>query len=105
MTKAERSARAQAIVADPTLPDDELAVIAKVRGSTLHKPLSTVFTLFRNQDREILGNPATDFPTTQFTRGRLSMLSDLVLLLEDEAPKAYDNRRQAAERKSSEPKS
>ena len=103
-SKRARSERAAKVTEDPLLTDDELALLARVRGSPLHKALSLAFTLLRNQEHPKLLDPSLDHPSTQFVRGRLTMLSDIVLLLEEEAPRRYDERRKAAEHKPSEPR-
>ncbi len=68
---------------------EELALLAGVAGSPLHEPLSRVFTAYRNLSQEALLDPATDHDRTQYHRGRLSLLADLVLLLEQEAKAEY----------------
>ncbi len=94
----------KALVQDPAITDEELRSLATVRGSAFHKALSVAFTLLRNASRDKVLDPTIDFPTTQFHRGRLEMLSDIVLLLEEEAPRRYDDARKAAEKKSPESK-
>lgn len=72
---------------------DELRALATVRGSIHHKALSKAFTMLRDRDREVLFDPATPPDRTQYVRGRLSLLADLVLLLEQEAPRRYEEAR------------
>ena len=82
------------------LADDELRVLATIRGSAQHKALSVAFTRLRNGSSPHLLDPRVDFDMTQYHRGRLSMLADIVLLLESEAPRRYE---EARNRKQQEP--
>lgn len=83
--------------------DEELRALASVRGSALQKPLSKALTMFRNAEHGPLLSADTPFDRTQYVRGRLSMLRDLVLLLEEDAPRAYDARKARKPSKDSPP--
>lgn len=98
--KRPRSPVAAAVVEDPKIGDDELRLLATVRGSALHKALSTAFTLLRNQEHPKLLDASLDHAATQLVRGRLQMLADIVLLLEEEAPRRYEESRKAAHKPS-----
>lgn len=76
--------------AEASWTQDELRALATVRGSIHHKALSKAFTALRDRDRDVLYDPATPPERTQYVRGRLAMLADLVLLLEEEAPRRYE---------------
>ena len=97
------NAHRRRIIEDPEWTLDELRALASVRGSALHKPLSRVLTAMRNLSQASLLDDATDFATTQYHRGRLRVIADLVALLEEEAPRRYEEARQSdAERKQKE---
>lgn len=81
------------VAEDPIFTDEELRLLASVAGSPAHKPLSKAFTLLRNAEHGPLLSPDTPHETTQYVRGRLAMLRDLVLLLEEDAPAAYEARK------------
>ena len=74
----------------PLLTTDELRLLVGLLGSPLHKVLQKVLHRFKEDDQIALVRRETDFPTTQYHRGRLAFLADLVLLLEDQAPKEYE---------------
>jgi hypothetical protein len=82
---------------------EELRALGTLRHSAYGKALSKALTLYRNQDRAILMSPETDFARTQFVRGRLAFLEDLVLLLEQDASAKYESERKRAAPSDSEP--
>lgn len=83
---------------DETWTDEELRLLASVAGSALQQVLSRVFKVLRDSDRARLLDPRTDLPATNFARGRLSMLADLMHLLDTEAPDAYQRRKSKGQR-------
>lgn len=82
---------------------DELRALATLRNSAHGKALSKALTLYRNQDRALLMSPETDYARTQFVRGRLAFLEDLVLLLEQDASAKYESERKRSAPRDSEP--
>ena len=75
----------------------ELRLLATLKDSPYWPALQLVFAAERAKDAGPLLDERTDFAQTQFHRGRLSMLRDLVLLVSIEAPARLesDERREA----------
>lgn len=71
--------------------EEELRYLAKMAGSPQGEALQKALNEWRIQDRAELLSPNTDHDRTQFVRGRLSLLQDLVLLLEQDAPARYES--------------
>lgn len=75
----------------PRWTDEEVRYLAKMAGSPQGEALRKAMDEWRLRDRAELLSHDTPFERTQFVRGRLSLLQDLVLLLEQDAPARYES--------------
>lgn len=80
----------------PLLGPDELRLLVGLLGSPLHKVLQKVLNRWKHDDSIALLDKRTDHPTTQYHRGRLSLVGDFVLLLEKDAPNEYERVKKSA---------
>lgn len=75
------------------LTADELRALGTARGGALYGAIQKVLKAWRDTDRAVLLDPNTPHERTQYVRGRLALVADLVLLLEVEAPSRYQSER------------
>lgn len=65
---------------------EELRLLAGLKDSTYWPPMQRALDEMRSQDSVAVLDSRTDFAQTQYHRGRLQMLKDLIFLLYVDAP-------------------
>lgn len=79
----------------PKFTDEETRYLGTLARSPQGQALQKALNVWRLYDRAELLDPETDHERTQYVRGRLALLRDLALLLEQDAPARYEQQRKA----------
>ena len=77
----------------------QLRQLSVLQASEYGEPLERLFLKLQKADAERIFDERTDFPSTQFARGRLSMLREIDDFLRETARVLYDMRVAAGQRK------
>jgi hypothetical protein len=97
----KRKKRIEALRNGDGFTGDELRLLASLGPSAVGKVLRKALNTWREIDSKAILDEEVDLSMTQFHRGRLALLADFVLLLEEEAPRVYESSRRATAEKES----